>query len=126
MPAYEAIGIIEDGHLTQWLVHECRQWELKSGDAMFGCRGQYALWPAISQLVGDLATPVPQRVAAALLLGSGYELPQELVRLLQDQHHNDNPKTQKRSKPRKPFRRPPGQYGLAGFADSQRTRTHEL
>jgi hypothetical protein len=120
----EVIGFIDDdGLLNQWHVDDCRVWSIKSlQSGRLICRhGRYVWLADLDRALGRLARVLPSEIAAEMLLGHGYELPCELVRLLANQE-DEKPKIETRSKPRRPKRPPKAQRGLAGFANSKRTR----
>lgn len=120
----EVIGFVDDdGRRNQWHVDDCRVWSIKSlqSGRLFCRHGRYVWLADLDRALGRLARVLPSEIAAEMLLGHGYELPCELVRLLANQE-TEKPKTQTRSKPRRPRRPTKVEHGLASFADSKRQR----
>lgn len=121
----QAVGFLnENGNLVQWLVSDCKVWELKTIDdiTLFSKDGQFVELNNLDCALGNLAKPVTQKEAATKLLGAGFSLPVELVHLTEGQYEKSkNIRSKKRPKPK----RVTASKGLGKFLKaSSRRRDH--
>lgn len=117
----QAVGFLdENGNLVQWLISDCKIWELKTFDAitLFSKDGQFVELNNLDCALGNLARPIGQQEAAVKLLGAGLRLPVELVHFIEGQY---KPKTQRSKKRPKP-RRIASSRGLGAFISSKKRR----
>lgn len=100
----QAVGFLnENGNLVQWLVSDCKVWELKTFDSitLFSKDGQFVELNNLDCALGNLARPIGQQEAAVKLLGAGLSLPVDLVQFIEGQYKPKSQRSKKRPKPKR-------------------------
>lgn len=123
--SFEVVGFVGAvGQLVQWRKLDCKQWRLVGFEerTLFSHRGEFCCQNQFAASMGELAQAIPPRKAAELLLGSGFELPTDLLKFVSSQYVN--PKTERCKKRPKP-KRVKACQGLSEFLKtSSRMRDH--
>jgi len=101
--SFEVVGFVDAvGQLVQWRKLNCKQWRLVGLEerTLFSHRGEFCCQNQFAASMGELAQAIPPRKAAELLLGSGFELPTELLKFVSLQYVKTKTERRCRKRPR--------------------------